>query len=711
MKSEVQKDFIRAMVLCHSCIVQTREDEDNVNLKYTSTSPDDVAILKGIRSLGADYLGDKNDQRIFGNIEGVQMSMRKVMDFEFSSERAMQSVAFYSPEDDLYVVYMKGSDAKIMSILSENGRQYQTEALKRANDFARLGYRTLFYAVRYFSKEKFEDLLNMYKQSINKEEGAMEIKEFASRFIETQATLLGFVVMHDQLQTGVPTTIEKLRNAGIKIWVVTGDKFETAETIAKSANIITDNETFIRVRQTAAENPTLKEETIELAREVIQLGQDYSLIVDMSKFNVHELFANSDMKAVFLQAKSIVCARSSPKVKGLLVRLLKLDQCCVLGIGDGENDVSMIAEANVGVGVFGKEGTQATQVSDFAIGEFKILWKLILFYGRVNYMRTSNFTLLYFLKNLMFILPQMIFGLFAAGSGQTIFDGWYLTLFNTLLTVFPHFYLGVFDVDIHYISVKSKTHKKKYLKLHPEEGILQTESPCLKEKTNRRNIFVRKIIKQNYWVLYHESQCNNYFSESKFWICVIYSAAVSTLVMIISYVSFDFHTEHGKLIGYSEFSLALYIFWIISINFSFIMRAYSHDVFIILLIIFTSILPMITFIVIYDTVPDSLFYKTIANTLSNANFYMMLVLLLTLFAIAEIGFNIFSLETNQPFFEKLSAIETSQLWKEAIAKMKRWAYKYRKKFLMRKENEKNPGLFTRIVSGFKKHRSISTSVI
>ena len=217
-------------------------------------------------------------------------------------------------------------------------------------------------------------------------------------------------------------------------------------------------------------------------------------------------------------------------------------------------------------------------------------------------MRTSNFTLLYFLKNLMFILPQMIFGLFAAGSGQTIFDGWYLTLFNTLLTVFPHFYLGVFDVDIHYISVKSKTHKKKYLKLHPEEGILQTESPCLKEKTNRRNIFVRKIIKQNYWVLYHESQCNNYFSEYKFWICVIYSAAVSTLVMIISYVSFDFHTEHGKLIGYSEFSLALYIFWIISINFSFIMRAYSHDVFIILLIIFTSILPMIIF---YDDDADN----------------------------------------------------------------------------------------------------------
>jgi P-type E1-E2 ATPase len=88
-----------------------------------------------------------------------------------------------------------------------------------------------------------------------------------------------------------------------------------------------------------------------------------------------------------------------------------------LAVGDGANDVSMILEAHVGVGIYGEEGMQAVQASDFAVGEFQYLQRLLLIHGRWNYIRQSEMIQYFFYKNLVFTVPQFFFTFLCAFSG------------------------------------------------------------------------------------------------------------------------------------------------------------------------------------------------------------------------------------------------------------------------------------------------------
>jgi P-type E1-E2 ATPase len=89
------------------------------------------------------------------------------------------------------------------------------------------------------------------------------------------------------------------------------------------------------------------------------------------------------------------------------VRAVKEDdtKSVTLAIGDGANDVSMIMEAHIGIGLYGNEGMNAVQASDYALGEFRFLRKLILFHGRWSYLRNSELILYFFYKNIVFTLP------------------------------------------------------------------------------------------------------------------------------------------------------------------------------------------------------------------------------------------------------------------------------------------------------------------
>ena len=106
------------------------------------------------------------------------------------------------------------------------------------------------------------------------------------------------------------------------------------------------------------------------------------------------------------------------------------------------------------MGLFGEEGLQAVQCSDFAIANFRYLWKLILIQGRVNHYRISQFILLFFYKNILYTLPQLIYGYFSYFSGISLFDDWYLVLYNLLFTAVIATYIGAFDVDITYWKIK-----------------------------------------------------------------------------------------------------------------------------------------------------------------------------------------------------------------------------------------------------------------
>ncbi len=118
-----------------------------------------------------------------------------------------------------------------------------------------------------------------------------------------------------------------------------------------------------------------------------------------------------------------------------------------LSVGDGANDVAMIMEADVGVGIYGEEGTQAAMSSDYAIGEFQCLKRLILFHGRLNYIRIADMILYFFYKNFIFTIPQFFFGFDNGYSGATIFEDMYITLYNTAFTALPLLFRAILDKD------------------------------------------------------------------------------------------------------------------------------------------------------------------------------------------------------------------------------------------------------------------------
>ena len=141
-----------------------------------------------------------------------------------------------------------------------------------------------------------------------------------------------------------------------------------------------------------------------------------------------------------------------------------------LAIGDGGNDVSMILEAHIGVGIYGEEGLRAVQSSDYAIGEFQNLNSLLFFHGRTNYIRNAECIKYFFYKNFVFTLVQFLFGFYCNFTGQTIIDDWFITTYNLIFTALPLGGRALLDHD-----------------LKPDDGIIINKMLPFMYKENRDN--------------------------------------------------------------------------------------------------------------------------------------------------------------------------------------------------------------------------------
>lgn len=156
----------------------------------------------------------------------------------------------------------------------------------------------------------------------------------------------------------------------------------------------------------------------------------------------------NELEYVIEKSKSVVFCRVTPGQKAEIVKFVKNMGKLTLAIGDGANDVNMIMEANVGVGIYGEEGTRAAQVANYAIGEFCLLWKLLLHHGRLNYIRITEMILYFFYKNMVFTTVQFVYCFYSLGSGQSFWLSWSITLFNMIFTLFPVVIRAVFEVDV-----------------------------------------------------------------------------------------------------------------------------------------------------------------------------------------------------------------------------------------------------------------------
>ncbi|KAF2087979.1 phospholipid-translocating P-type ATPase [Saccharata proteae CBS 121410] len=318
------------------------------------------------------------------------------------------------------------------------------------NDFATEGLRTLLYGYRFLDEQEYNGWKKVYLDATTSLVDRQDMIERAGELIEQNLDLAGATAIEDKLQKGVPEAIDKLRRANIKMWMLTGDKRETAINIGHSCRLIKDYSSVTILDHEAGDvEQHIAASIIDISEGnvahsvVVVDGQTLALIeADPA---LHLLFFD-----LIVLVDSVVCCRASPSQKAGLVRMVrkKVKKSITLAIGDGANDIAMIQEAHVGIGITGKEGLQAARTSDYSIAQFRFLTKLLLVHGRWNYIRTCKYTVATFWKEFMFYLTQALYQRWAGYTGTSLYESWSLSMFNTLFTSLPVIFMGIFEKDL-----------------------------------------------------------------------------------------------------------------------------------------------------------------------------------------------------------------------------------------------------------------------
>ncbi|KAK5924795.1 hypothetical protein CgunFtcFv8_017378 [Champsocephalus gunnari] len=434
-------EFMTMMAICHTAVPERIDG----NITYQAASPDEGALVRAAQTLGFVFSGRTPDSVIV-QMPGTEEKYELLHVLEFTSTRKRMSVIMRTPSGKIRL-YCKGADTVIYDRLADSSR-YKEITLKHLEQFATEGLRTLCFAVADVSESSYQQWLEiLHRAGTSLQNRALKLEE-SYELIEKNLQLLGATAIEDKLQDKVPETIETLMKADIKIWILTGDKQETAINIGHSCRLLTKNMGMLVVN----------EDTLDRTRETLShhcgvLGDalykenDFALIIDGTTlkyaltFGVRQYFLD-----LALSCKAVICCRVSPLQKSEVVEMVKKQvKVITLAIGDGANDVGMIQTAHVGVGISGNEGLQAANSSDYSIAQFKYLKNLLLVHGAWNYNRVAKCILYCFYKNIVLYIIEIWFAFVNGFSGQILFERWCIGLYNVIFTALPPLTLGIFE--------------------------------------------------------------------------------------------------------------------------------------------------------------------------------------------------------------------------------------------------------------------------
>lgn len=289
------------------------------------------------------------------------------------------------------------------------------------NSYARDGLRTLLFVEKIMTENDYSSWHQKYQAALNSISNRDLKVEECAKLLERDFELVGSTGLEDKLQDGVPDTIEMIRKAGIKLWVLTGDKIETAVNIGYACKLLDDNINQYIIDGLRSVD-VYKQLCIAENKQNLELT-DRKMGIIISGEALSKIFSNDDMIEKFSEITSkseiVLACRVSPKQKAEIVQMVRKNkkEAVTMAIGDGANDVNMITQAHVGIGIEGLEGLQAARVSDFAISQFKYLRPLLFYHGREAYRRNGTLAYYMFYKNQLFVLPQYWFGFASGFSG------------------------------------------------------------------------------------------------------------------------------------------------------------------------------------------------------------------------------------------------------------------------------------------------------
>lgn len=337
------REFLTLLSVCHTVVPEldkvgdSDEPSSGDTIRYQAASPDEGALVRGAAEIGFKFT-TRTPQHVYINALGEQEKYEILNVLEFTSDRKRMSVIVRCPNGKIKL-YTKGADTVITERLAEGVTDAMfDQTMQHLEHFAMLGLRTLCCASAVVEESAYDDWNRRYLEALTSDMSAREANIFAAMSeIENNLTLLGATAVEDKLQEGVPESIDTFLNAGIKVWVLTGDKKETAINIGFSCKLL----------RHGMQIDAISEESLDATREAIRdilsrrnKENDSALIID-GKTLKYALGSDikSDLMDIALNCRSVICCRVSPIQKAEIVELVKhRTKEIVLSIGDGAND-------------------------------------------------------------------------------------------------------------------------------------------------------------------------------------------------------------------------------------------------------------------------------------------------------------------------------------------------------------------------------------
>ncbi|KAI4919319.1 hypothetical protein J4E85_009580 [Alternaria conjuncta] len=443
------RDVVLALALCHNVTPTTEEENGETVTTYQASSPDEIAIVRWTEAVGLKLLSrDRESMTLLSCDSGntvVKVRILNVFPFTSEGKRMGIVVKFYqgpvsSPSDDSGEIwfYQKGADTVMTSIVAANDWLDEETA-----NMAREGLRTLVVGRKKLSAQIYQDFSTKHAQAslaLNNRDAA--VANVVKEYLENDLELLGVTGVEDKLQKDVKPSLELLRNAGIKIWMLTGDKVETARCVAVSSKLVARGQYVHTIAKLKRKD--LASSSLDFLRGKL----DACLLIDGESLALFLQHFRQEFITVAVQLPTVVACRCSPTQKADVARLIreftKKRVCC---IGDGGNDVSMIQAADVGVGIVGKEGRQASLAADFSIEQFCYLVKLLVWHGRNSYKRSAKLSQFVIHRGLIISICQTVFSIASSFEPNALYKDFLLVGYSTIYTMMPVFSL-VLDRDV-----------------------------------------------------------------------------------------------------------------------------------------------------------------------------------------------------------------------------------------------------------------------
>jgi len=512
------QNFFRILSMCHDVIPEHADG----TVKLSASNPDDECLVQAAQYFGFEFTDRQEGKIVISSKDDGNQTPELLETIKFTSKRKRMSVVIRDTDKKVKLL-IKGADTAIVGRVKAGQEALLKTTIAHMEQYSVEGLRCLLLGHKDLSDAEWNAWNNKYQKAaadleqldLLKKGLPNQIEELEEQ-LEKDITLVGSTAIEDKLQDGVPECIAQLAAAGINLWVLTGDKEETAINIAVACNLVLPQQYMDHIIINQKTAPTrelmtdiLKNQLDAVANEDRKTAKPKALIIDGPSLIIC-LQAESKTRSMLLElsksCRAVVGCRVSPDQKRQMVDLIKkgIPTVRTLAIGDGANDVAMIQEAHIGIGIKGEEGLQAVNSSDYAIAQFRYLEHLLLKHGRYNYIRMSNLVCYVFYKNVMGSIAMFWFNTKCGFSGQKIYAEGAIQMFNLLFTSIPILFYGVYDRDV------------------PIE-------------------MVRKFPK-----MYNEGVTNKYFNTKVFWSWVGTALWQTPILCLVPFGFYEQNGDHGR---------------------------------------------------------------------------------------------------------------------------------------------------------------------